>query len=177
MHAPLTPYRRYEILARASDLVAERHDELTRLVVSDAGKPIRDARAEVTRGVHALRLCAEESKRVGGEVIPLDGTPGSEHRVGFTLPSPVGPVCAITAFNAPLIQFIQKVATALAAGCAVVAKPAESTPMSAVALVEILAEAGLPRGWVNLVIGGPEVGEQLLTDARFAAYTFTGSVP
>ena len=173
---PLTPFERYEMLAATSDLIAERREEFARLIVAEAAKPLRDARGEVSRAIHTIRLCAEEAKRIGGEVIPFDATPGSEHRIGFTLPTPLGPVCAITPFNAPLNQINHKLPTALAAGCAVVLKPAEVTPLSAVKLVETLIEAGLPAGWVNLVLGDARVGQQLLEDTRLAAYSFTGSV-
>jgi acyl-CoA reductase-like NAD-dependent aldehyde dehydrogenase len=176
MREPLTPFARYEILARTSDLVAERREDFAQLIVAEAGKPLRDARGEVRRAVHTIRLCAEEAKRIGGEVVPFDATPGSEHRLGFTLPMPIGPVCAITPFNAPLNQINHKLPTALAAGSAVVVKPAELTPLSAIRLVETLVEAGLPAGWVNLVLGGRDVGQPLLEDPRVAAYSFTGSV-
>jgi acyl-CoA reductase-like NAD-dependent aldehyde dehydrogenase len=173
---PLAPFERYRILARASRLVAERAEDFARLIVAEAGKPVRDARGEVARAVQTILLCAEEAKRLGGEVVPFDATPGSEHRIGFTLPTPVGPVCAITPFNAPLNQLNHKVPTALAAGCSVVLKPAELTPLSAIRLVETLHEAGLPAGWVNLVLGDRRVGQRLLEDQRLAAYSFTGSV-
>ena len=173
---PLPPFERYRILARTSDLIAERAEELAALIVAEAGKPLRDARGEVARAVQTIRLCAEEAKRLGGEVVPFDATPGSEHRIGFTLPAPVGPVCAITPFNAPLNQMNHKVPTALAAGCSVVLKPAELTPLSAIRLVQLLEEAGLPPGWVNLVLGDRGVGQRLLEDERLAAYSFTGSV-
>jgi acyl-CoA reductase-like NAD-dependent aldehyde dehydrogenase len=173
---PLSPFERYEILARTSDLVAEQREQFAELIVAEAGKPLRDARGEVARAIHTIRLCAEEAKRIGGEVIPFDATPGSEHRIGFTLPVPVGPVCAITPFNAPLNQMNHKVPTALAAGCSVVLKPAEVTPLSAIKLVQTLVDAGLPAGWVNLVLGDAGVGQQLLEDDRLAAYSFTGSV-
>lgn len=173
---PLSPFARYEILARTSELVAQRREEFAALIVAEAAKPLRDARGEVARAIHAIRLCAEEAKRIGGEVIPFDATPGSEHRLGFTLPVPVGPVCAITPFNAPLNQMNHKLPTALAAGCSVVLKPAELTPLSAIKLVETLVEAGLPDGWVNLVLGDARVGQLLLEDRRLAAYSFTGSV-
>ncbi len=173
----LTPFERYEILLAAARLVQERAEDFARLIVAEAGKPIRDARAEVTRAVQTLTLCAEESKRLGGEVVPMDATPGSEHRVGLTLSIPIGPVCAISPFTAPLNQLNHKVPTAIAAGCTVVVKPAEITPLSAIKLVETLAEAGLPAGHVNLVLGaGETVGQQLLEDERLAAYSFTGSV-
>jgi acyl-CoA reductase-like NAD-dependent aldehyde dehydrogenase len=173
----LTPFERYEILIRTARLVAERAEEFAQLIVAEAGKPIRDARGEVTRAVQTLTLCAEEAKRLVGEVVPFDATPGSEHRVGFTLSAPVGPVCAITPFNSPLNQMNHKVPTAFAAGCTVVLKPAEITPLSAIRLVETMDEAGLPAGHINLVLGaGETVGQQLLEDPRFAAYSFTGSV-
>lgn len=174
--APLAPFERFRILARTSQLIDERREEFARQIVAEAGKPLRDARGEVARAVQTILLCAEEAKRIGGEVVPFDATPGSEHRVGFTLPVPVGPVCAITPFNAPLNQINHKLPTALAAGCAVVLKPAEVTPLSAIKLVEVLHEAGLPPGWANLVLGDERVGQQLLEDERFAAYSFTGSV-
>jgi acyl-CoA reductase-like NAD-dependent aldehyde dehydrogenase len=173
---PLSPFARYEILATTSELIASHAEEFAELIVEEAAKPLRDARGEVTRAVQTIRLCAEEAKRIGGEVIPFDATPGSEHRIGFTLPVPIGPVCAITPFNAPLNQLNHKVPTAIAAGCPVVLKPAELTPLSAIRLVETMVEAGLPDGWVNLVVGGPAIGEQLLADERLAAYSFTGSV-
>jgi acyl-CoA reductase-like NAD-dependent aldehyde dehydrogenase len=173
---PLSPFDRYEILARTSDLVAARREEFAALIVAEAAKPLRDARGEVTRAIHTIRLCAGEAKRIGGEVIPFDATPGSEHRIGFTLPAPVGPVCAITPFNAPLNQINHKLPTAIAAGCSVVLKPAEVTPLSAIKLAGTLIEAGLPAGWVNVVLGDARVGERLLGDQRFAAYSFTGSV-
>jgi acyl-CoA reductase-like NAD-dependent aldehyde dehydrogenase len=175
--APLTPFERYEILLATAHLIAEHAEEFARLIVAEAGKPIRDARGEVARAVQTITLCAEEAKRLGGEVIPFNATPGSEHRVGFTLAMPVGPVCAISPFNAPLNQMNHKVPTALAAGCTVVLKPAEITPLSAIKLVQTMVEAGLPAGHVNLVLGaGETVGQQLLEDERLAAYSFTGSV-
>ena len=174
---PLTPFQRYEILLATARLIAERADEFARLIVAEAGKPIRDACAEVARAVQTITLCAEEAKRLGGEVIPFDATPGSEHRVGFTLSTPIGPVCAISPFNAPLNQMNHKVPTAIAAGCTVVLKPAEITPLSAIKLVQTIEEAGLPPGHLNLLLGaGETVGQQLLEDERLRAYSFTGSV-
>ena len=173
----LTPFERYEILLATAQLVQKRADDFARLIVAESGKPIRDARGEVTRAVQTITLCAEEAKRLGGEVVPLDATPGSEHRVGLTLSIPIGPVCAISPFNSPLNQLNHKVPTAIAAGCTVVVKPAEITPLSAIKLVETLVEAGLPAGHLNLVLGaGETVGQQLLEDERLAAYSFTGSV-
>jgi acyl-CoA reductase-like NAD-dependent aldehyde dehydrogenase len=172
----LTPYQRYEILTRAGHLIQARAEELAHLIVMEAGKPLRDARVEVRRAVQCYLLAGEEAKRIHGETLPVDATPGSENRFGFTLRAPAGVVCAITPFNAPLNQLNHKVPTAIAVGDTVVLKPAEVCPLSAIEEVKILEEAGLPAGVLNLVHGpGETVGEMLLRDPRFAIYTFTGS--
>jgi acyl-CoA reductase-like NAD-dependent aldehyde dehydrogenase len=176
--ARLAPYDRYRILRRAAELIEERHEELSRSITAESGKPIRDSRAEVSRAVLAFELCAEEAKRIGGEYVPVAATPGSENRHAFTLRRPAGVVCAITPFNGPVNQLSHKIPTAIAAGCTVVLKPAELTPLSAIALAQILLDAGLPPGWLTMVQGrGETVGQQLLEDPRFALYTFTGSSP
>jgi acyl-CoA reductase-like NAD-dependent aldehyde dehydrogenase len=173
---PLTPTRRWEVLDRAARLIAERREYLARLVVAEAGKPIRDARAEVDRAAFSFRLCGEEAKRLAGEVVPYDGAGGHEHRVGMTMMVPVGVVAAITPFNAPINQLSHKVPAAIAAGCPVVFKPSDLTPACAAAIVEILLEAGLDPDWVSLLGGGAEVGAALVADERVAAISFTGSV-
>lgn len=172
---PLTPTRRWEILEAAARLIDERSETLATLVVAEAGKPIRDARVEVDRAAQTVRLCAEESKRLAGEVLPFDGVRGQEHRVGLTLLVPIGVVVAITPFNAPISQLTHKVPAAIAAGCPVVFKPSELTPGCAAAMVAILEEAGLEPGWVNLVHGDATVGLQLVEDPRVAGVSFTGS--
>jgi acyl-CoA reductase-like NAD-dependent aldehyde dehydrogenase len=177
MRDPIPPFERFRVLARTSRMVEERGEEFARTITAEAGKPIRDSRVEVRRAVNAILLCAEEAKRLVGETIPMNATSGAESHFGFTLRVPVGPVCAITPFNAPLNQINHKVPTALAAGCSVVLKPAELTPLSAILLAEVMREAGLPEQWLQLVFGpGETVGAQLLRDERFAAYSFTGSV-
>ncbi len=174
----LTASRRYEILSRAAGLIRARREELAMTMAYEAGKPIRDARAETDRAADTFTWSAEEAKRIHGEMVPLDATPGSENRLAFTLRVPVGVVCAITPFNFPLNLVAHKVAPALAAGNAVVLKPASYTPVVSAKLVEILTEAGLPPGWLNLVVGpGGTVGNALLEDERIGFYTFTGSVP
>jgi acyl-CoA reductase-like NAD-dependent aldehyde dehydrogenase len=172
----LSPFERARILRRASELIAERAEDFARSIVAEAGKPIRDARAEVARAVLTFELCAQEATRQAGEVVPVDGTPGSENRRAFTIPRPAGVVCAITPFNGPVNQLSHKVPTAIAAGCTVVVKPAELTPLSAIMLVQTMLDAGLPPGHVVMVQGrGETVGQQLLEDPRFAVYSFTGS--
>jgi acyl-CoA reductase-like NAD-dependent aldehyde dehydrogenase len=172
----LSPFERAKILRRASELIAERAEEFARSIVAEAGKSIRDSRAEVARAVLTFELCAQEATRLTGEVVPVNATPGSENRRAFTMSRPAGVVCAITPFNGPVNQLSHKVPTAIAAGCTVVVKPAEVTPLSAIMLVQTLLDAGLPPGHVTMVQGrGETVGQQLLEDPRFAVYTFTGS--
>lgn len=172
----LSPFERAKILRRASQLIAERIEDFAQSIVAEAGKPIRDARAEVARAVLTFELCAQEATRLVGEVVPVEATPGSENRRAFTISRPAGVVCAITPFNGPVNQLSHKVPTAIAAGCTVVLKPSELTPLSAIMLVQTMLDAGLPPGHISMVQGrGETVGQQLLEDPRFAVYTFTGS--
>src|ERR1700674_3029423 len=163
----LTATQRYEILLRAAGLIRERLDELALTMAYEAGKPLRDARAEAERAADTFPWSAEEAKRIPGEMVPLEAPPAAENRLAFTIRVPVGVVCAITPFNFPLNLVAHKVAPALAAGNSVVLKPASYTPVVAARLCAILTEAGLPPGWLNLVVGpGDSVGNALLTDAR-----------
>lgn len=172
----IPPYRRFEILSRASALVAERREQLRDLIVAESGFTRGDADGEITRATQTLRLSAEEATRLAGEMVPLEGAPGVSGRLGFTTRHPIGVVCAITPFNSPLNTVSHKVGPAIAAGNAVVLKPATATPLTAGALVEILLEAGMPPHHVALLHGGgKEVGAALLDDARIGFYTFTGS--
>lgn len=172
----LTPYARYEILHRAAGLVDTRREDLKATIVAESGFTVSDAEGEIARTIQTLLLCAEEAKRIAGEVVPIDGAPGQEHRLAFTLRLPVGVVCAITPFNSPLNTVAHKVGPALAAGNAVVLKPATQTPLTAAILCELLEAAGVPAGYLNLVHGeGPAVGEWLLQEQQIAFYTFTGS--
>ena len=170
-------HERSRILHRAADLIAERREEIARTIVLEAGKPIRDARAEVTRAMQTFRFSAEEAKRLYGETVPMDAAIGSEGRVGITFREPIGVIGAISPFNFPLNLVAHKVAPALATANTIVLKPAPATPATALQLGEILAEAGLPGGVFNIVTGGPEVGEALVASDRLAMITFTGSLP
>ena len=144
--------------------------------VAETGFTRADATAELRRAGETLRLSAGEALRLTGETVPVEASPGSENRLAFTLRVPVGVVCAIAPFNAPLNTVAHKVAPALAAGNAVVLKPAEATPLCSVALCSALLDAGLPPGWLQLVVGpGSTVGAQLVADRRIRYFTFTGS--
>jgi acyl-CoA reductase-like NAD-dependent aldehyde dehydrogenase len=174
--AAMPAHRRGEILARAAALLAERREEFARTIATEAGKALKYARAEADRGAQTFAIAAEEAKRITGETVPLDAVPAGEGYFGFFVRRPVGVVVAITPFNFPLNLVAHKVAPALAAGNAVVLKPASSTPITAMKLYQVLTLAGLPAAALNLVVGsGSTVGEWLVSDARVAAITFTGS--
>ena len=173
---PLSPRRRYDVLQAAAGLVAAQQTDLARLIAREAGKPLKDASTEVARAAETLTLSAEEAKRIAGEGVPVEASPGGEDRLAFTLRVPVGVVAAITQFNFPLNLVVHKVGPALAAGNAVVLKPATATPLAAIRLCEILAAAGLPAGYLSLVVGpGATTGEALLAHPGVDLFTFTGS--
>jgi acyl-CoA reductase-like NAD-dependent aldehyde dehydrogenase len=173
----LPAYERARILRRAGQLIADRRDELARTVVQEVGKPIRDARREIGRAAELFDLAADEARRIEGEVVPMDVVPDGENRWGFAMRVPVGPVAAISPFNSPVNLSVNKVAPALAAGNSVVLKPASKTPLTVLALAEIVHEAGLPAGALNVVVGsGGEVGDPLVKDDRMRMVSFTGGV-
>jgi len=171
--AGLTAYQRSEFLYRAWQIMIERKEELARTMTAEQGKPIRAARNEVQYGADFLLWYAEEAKRVYGETIPA---PRGDQRF-IVLRQPVGVVGAVTPWNYPVSMITRKVGPALAAGCTVVLKPAEATPLCAMAVYRCLADAGIPKGVINLVTAlDPEpVGEVFLTDPRVRKLTFTGS--
>ncbi|MEG6584824.1 aldehyde dehydrogenase family protein [Dendrosporobacter sp. 1207_IL3150] len=172
----MEPYQRYTILMKASHILMEKQVEMAEILAKEVGKPIKEAMAEVARAQQTLILSAEEAKRITGEMVPLEGAPGCGDRWAFTMRMPVGIVCAITPFNFPLNLACHKIGPALAAGNTVVYKPATVTPLSAVLLCEIFAEAGLPDGYLNLVTGsGSKLGKLLTEEQRINFYSFTGS--
>jgi len=173
----LQAYERFQILRRAADLMFARQKELGRLISQEEGKILAEGTFEASRAAETVELSAEEAKRLGGEVLPLDGAPGAAGKFGFTLRVPCGVVVAITPFNFPLNLVCHKVGPALAAGNAVIVKPASDTPLSALKLVEILLEAGLPpQGIACLTGSGGELGNALCRDERVRKISFTGSV-
>ena len=173
--ARLPAHRRTEILLHAARLVAERKEELAATITRETGKTIRYSRQEVDRSIFTLRLCAEEAGRVTGQEVRLDRVPGAENRMGFVIRQPVGVVLCITPFNAPFNLICLKAGPAIAAGNAVIVKPAPQAPLTALMLGEILLEAGLPPRAVNIVYGGADVGRQLVADPRVNFIAFTGS--
>lgn len=174
--AALPAYQRYAILLRTAQLLEARKEEFARTLTLEMGKTITEARGEIDRGVQTLTLSAEEAKRLTGETLPLDAAPGGQGKFGFTVRIPCGVVLAITPFNFPVNLVCHKVGPALAAGNAVILKPASNTPMSALKLTELLLEAGLPPEGIQCITGGGRaVGEPLCTDARVRKISFTGS--
>lgn len=169
-------HQRYQILRRAADLIGQRSEKLGRLISTEEGKTLAEGVFEVSRAQETMELSAEEAKRLSGEVLPIDGAPGGAGKLGFTLRVPCGVVVAITPFNFPLNLVCHKVGPALAAGNAVVLKPASDTPLSALALVEILLEAGLPPAAISCLTGsGATIGDALSSDPRVRKISFTGS--
>ncbi|MDZ7302118.1 MAG: aldehyde dehydrogenase family protein [candidate division KSB1 bacterium] len=174
--AGLPAHRRADILTSTSNLIRERKEEIARTIAAEAGKALKFARIEVERAISTFAVAAEEAKRIHGETVPMDAVPAGEGYFGFWVRRSVGAVAAITPFNFPLNLVAHKVAPAIAAGNTLVLKPANATPLTSVLLCQILQEAGVPEGGINLVNGsGSTVGEWLVTDPRVAKITFTGS--
>lgn len=170
-------WQRAEVLDAAALLVRERAADFASLIVAEAGKPLRDASGEVARCVDTLRFSAAAARTLSGEMVALDASQSAAGRIGFALRMPIGVVAAITPFNFPLNLVAHKLAPAIAAGCPVVLKPADKTPLSSLLLVETLIEAGLPADWISVVTGdGPSVGAPLIAHAVPALISFTGSV-
>jgi succinate-semialdehyde dehydrogenase/glutarate-semialdehyde dehydrogenase len=171
----LTPHERGAILERTAGLLEQRSGELARAMQIEVGFPASDGLGELRRCITTFHLCAEEARNFCGEVVPIEGAPSQVGRMGFTLRVPLGVVCAITPFNAPLNTVAHKVAPALAAGNAVVLKPSTNTPTTACIMAEALLAAGLPPGLMSVVHGGAESAGWLLDEPLVRFYAFTGS--
>lgn len=171
----LPAHARAGALGKIADALAARREELARTMTAEAGKPISDARREVSRSIQTFTVASEEAKRIPGEVIPLDLTPGTESHLGIVRRFPIGPVLGITPFNFPLNLVAHKVAPCLACGNSMVLKPAPQTPLTALMLGEIVLESGLPPGALSVVPCENAVAEQMVTDPRFKLLSFTGS--
>lgn len=171
----ISPRNRSRILERTSELLAKRSETVAQTLSAETGKPICDARLEVGRAILNFRMSSEEAARIHGYTEQQEAS-GGDYVLSITVKEPYGVVCAITPFNFPLNITSLKIGPALAAGNSVVLKPADATPATAALLVELFTEAGLPPGYLNLVLGGPEVGRTLVADQRIALFTFTGSV-
>jgi len=169
--------QRAQIIKRWNDLVMAHQEDLGRLISREQGKPLAEGRGEVAYAASYIEWFAEEATRANGDVIPAP-VPG---RRMFALKEPVGVVATITPWNFPAAMIARKIAPALAAGCTVVCKPAEDTPLTSLALVKLAQEAGVPGGVINIVTASrertPEVVDVWLDDARVRKVSFTGSTP
>lgn len=176
LESPLASHERAEILATIAALIDTRREEIARTICSEAGKPLKAARVEAARAMSTYTFAAVEARRLAGQVVPMEAAAAGEGKIGFTLRKPIGVVGAISPFNFPCNLVAHKLAPALAAGCPVVLKPATATPLSALLLAEFAQEAGLPPGWLNIVVGpAAEIGNVLVSDERVKLITFTGS--
>jgi len=171
----LPAHRRIAILERTAAIMEQRVDELTRTAAQEGGKPWVDSKVEVIRAINGVKLSAQEAGRIAGEQIPMGNTAASENRLAFTIREPIGVVMSISAFNHPLNLIVHQTATAFAAGCPVVVKPATTTPMSCYVLVDIYREAGMPEEWVQPIVCDNETAEKLATDKRVNYLSFIGS--
>src|SRR3954468_5337770 len=173
---PLPAHKRAEICVRVVSALARRHDEVARTISDEAGKPMKAARVEAKRAMSTYTFAAVEARKLAGEMVPMDAAQAGEGKLAFTLRIPRGVVGAISPFNFPCNLVAHKIAPALAAGCPVVLKPASQTPLSALFLAELELEAGLPDGWLNVVVGpASQIGDVLVEDERVKLITFTGS--
>jgi acyl-CoA reductase-like NAD-dependent aldehyde dehydrogenase len=176
LESPLPAHERAAILDRVAELLRERHEDMARTICAEAGKPIKTARVEASRAVSTYTFAAVEARKLAGDVVPMEASEAGTGKIAFTLRRPVGIVGAISPFNFPCNLVAHKLAPALAAGCPVVLKPASQTPLSALLLGELEHEAGLPDGWLTVLVGpSAEIGDVLVEDERVRMITFTGS--
>ena len=171
----LATYERERILERIAAGLRDLSEEIARVILAEAGKPIVLARAEVERAINTFEIAAREVHRIEGETLPLDVLPAGKGRVGLTRRFPIGPVAAITPFNFPLNLVAHKVAAAIAVGNPMVLRPASQTPVTSLILGEIAMAADLPPGGLNVVPSPVEQAEQLVADERIKMVSFTGS--
>jgi glyceraldehyde-3-phosphate dehydrogenase (NADP+) len=171
----MTVYDRAQILYKAAQIIKDDLEGFARVIAMEGSKTIKEARKEARRCTNTLTCSAEEAKRILGETIPFDSFPGGEKRIGYYYRFPVGVVLAITPFNDPLNLVAHKLGPAIAAGNAVVCKPATVTPLSALKLAEALLKAGLPPKVLSVITGyGGEIGDALVSDPRVRMISFTG---
>ncbi len=169
-------HERVAVLDRLAVLMADRREHLVRIAAAEGGKPWRDSAVEVDRAIDGVRLCSETIRSEQGYVVPMGTTTASAGRAAFTLREPIGVVVAVSAFNHPLNLIVHQVAAAVAAGCPVVVKPANDTPLSCIEFATLLHEAGLPEAWCQVLIAADtETAEALVTDRRVGFFSFIGS--
>ena len=169
-------HKRIEILEKTAQLMGQQQEQLALEAAREGGKPLADSKVEVARAIDGIHLCIETLKTDQGEVIPMGSSASSQQRIAITQKEPIGVVVAVSAFNHPLNLIVHQVAAAVAAGCPVIVKPSEDTPISCFNFVELLWQAGLPTQWCQACVPESiEVSEKLVTDSRVGFFTFIGS--
>ncbi|NKB49032.1 MAG: aldehyde dehydrogenase family protein [Alphaproteobacteria bacterium] len=171
----LPAYERIEILKKLTVLMRAQVDDFAMLIAREGGKPLADARIEADRAVNGVELAAEGIAGLHGAEMPMDLTAAGAGRFAFTRKEPIGPVVAVSAFNHPLNLIVHQVAPAIATGCPVIVKPADTTPLSCLKFVDLVHQAGLPEAWCQVCICDISTAEQLVTDPRVAFFSFIGS--
>ncbi|MBT3195267.1 MAG: aldehyde dehydrogenase family protein [Candidatus Ruthia sp.] len=171
----LSVSERIRILQKLADLVDAEHEEFSRLIANEGGKPIRDARVEVTRAVNGIHIAITEIESSKGVEIPMDLSAAGVGHTAFTILEPIGVVVAVSAFNHPLNLSIHQAIPAIATGCPVIIKPAAVTPLCCLRLAELALKAGLPKGWMQVALTNREDSEKLVTDSRVSFFSFIGS--
>jgi len=171
----LPVYKRYQILKYVALKIEEQADEFSRILALEAGKPLRFAKAEISRAIQTFIVAAEECKRLPGELLSIDWTPDAKNKEGIVKYFPIGLVAGISPFNFPLNLVAHKVAPAIAAGCPIIMKPASNTPLSTLLLAKIVDATDLPKGAFSVLPMNRETGNNLVIDERFKLLTFTGS--
>lgn len=174
-NAWLPAYQRIAILEKTIEIMSTQVEELTLLAAREGGKPYIDSKVEVLRAIQGVKLAVEHIAQLKGEEIPMGLTESSAQRLAFTRREPIGLVSSISAFNHPLNLIIHQTVPAIAAGCPVIIKPSDRTPLSCLRFVEILHEAGLPEHWCQAVVCENSDAEKLVTDSRVNFFSFIGS--
>ncbi|WP_244444960.1 aldehyde dehydrogenase family protein [Oceanobacillus jeddahense] len=172
----ITSYERAKILKNAAAILEERKEAFAKLISSELGKPLKNTMDEVDRSIETLELSAEEAKRLHGETIPGDASSRGMNAMASTYRVPIGVVAAITPFNAPLNLVCHKIGPAFAGGNVTILKPAPQTTLIATALLQLLFDAGMPKNAINMVLGGVEAGQQIVSDHRVNVISFTGGI-
>ncbi len=172
----LPRYERAEILYLTAKKIEERKNEFIKSIILESGKVYKYAKGEVERAIENLKFCAEEVKQLRGDIVPMDSSRSGEKRFGYYERIPRGVIVAISPFNFPLNLVIHKVAPALGSGNCVLIKPSSSTPITAIKLVEVLLESGLPKRAISILpTSGNEFGEEVVSNEKVSMITFTGS--
>ncbi|MGF1635721.1 MAG: aldehyde dehydrogenase family protein [Cyclobacteriaceae bacterium] len=171
----LMPYERKAILSKLMKLMEENLEDLVQTAASEGGKPYQDSLVEVKRAINGVEIAMEHIGQLKGEEISMNQNEASAHKMAFTRREPIGVVASVSAFNHPLNLAVHQIVTAFAAGCPVIFKPDLRTPLSGIALVDLMEKAGVPQGWAQVLICDNENAEKLVTDKRVNYFSFIGS--